>query len=91
MALAKEQFDITGMSCAACSSRIDRTVSALEGVTEVSVNLLKNSMAVSFNPEKTNVTDIIDSVIQAGYGASLRNTPSHSPSSNSAAKEKKKI
>lgn len=88
MALAKEQFDITGMSCAACSSRIDRTVSALEGVTEVSVNLLKNSMAVSFNPEKTNVTDIIDSVIQAGYGASLRNAPSHSPSSNSAAKEK---
>ena len=60
------EFDITGMSCAACSARIEKEVSKLEGVSSCSVNLLTNSMSV-----EGNVTDkeIIDAVEHAGYGA----------------------
>ena len=60
------EFDITGMSCAACSARIEKEVSKLEGVSSCSVNLLTNSMRV-----EGNVTDkeIIDAVEHAGYGA----------------------
>ena len=45
----KEKFDVTGMTCSACSSRVEKCVSKLEGVEEVSVNLLTNSMQVEFN------------------------------------------
>jgi len=62
-------YDITGMSCSACSSRVEKAVSALEGVTSCSVSLLTNSMGVdgAVSPEK-----IIAAVEAAGYGASLR-------------------
>ncbi len=70
--MQKEQFDITGMSCAACSARVDKAVSSLTGVDEVSVNLLKGTMAVSFDPAQTDADQIIDSVKKAGYGASLK-------------------
>lgn len=62
-----KQFDITGMSCSACSARVEKVVSGLDGVTYCSVNLLTNSMSVD-----GNVTDkqIIDAVVSAGYGAS---------------------
>ncbi|MBR7070376.1 MAG: heavy metal translocating P-type ATPase [Oxalobacter sp.] len=73
--MKKEQFDITGMSCAACSNRVDRAVSALEGIAEVNVNLLKNSMTVSFDEQETDVPAIINAVTQAGYGASLKTAP----------------
>ena len=45
--MQKEQFDIPGMTCSACSARVEQCVAKLPGVAEVSVNLLKNSMAVS--------------------------------------------
>ena len=62
-----EQYNITGMSCAACSARVERAVSALDGVTSCSVNLLTNSMNVEgdVSPDR-----IIEAVISAGYGAS---------------------
>ena len=44
----KEKFDVTGMTCSACSSRVEKCVSKLEGVKEVSVNLLTNSMQVEY-------------------------------------------
>ncbi len=75
--MKKEQFDITGMSCAACSSRVDKAVSALDGIGEVSVNLLKNSMTVSFDEHKTDIPSIVNAVTQAGYGASLKSSPLH--------------
>ena len=50
--MKKEQFDVTGMTCAACSSRVERSVSKLQGAEEVSVNLLKNSMTVSYDEYK---------------------------------------
>lgn len=43
-----EKFDVTGMTCSACSSRVEKCVSKLEGVEEVSVNLLTNSMQVKY-------------------------------------------
>ena len=63
------QYNITGMTCAACSARVEKAVSAVNGVEEVSVNLLTNSMLVSGNA--SNV-DIINAVEKAGYGAVLK-------------------
>lgn len=68
----QERFDITGMSCAACSSRIEKCVSALSGTNEVSVNLLKNSMVVAYDENAINSEQIIKAVVKAGYGATLQ-------------------
>jgi len=65
-----EKYQITGMSCAACSARVDKAVRHLEGVREVSVNLLTNSMLVSYDAPQTSET-ICAAVEHAGYGASL--------------------
>lgn len=66
----KKNFDVTGMTCSACSSRVEKAVAALPGVSDVNVNLLKNSMAVNYDESKLQLQDIIDSVTKAGYGAS---------------------
>ena len=68
----KEKFDVTGMTCSACSSRVEKCVSKLEGVKEVSVNLLTNSMQVEFNDAVIQEQGIIDAVVHAGYGASVQ-------------------
>ena len=64
-----EQYNVTGMSCAACSARVEKAVSAVEGVSACSVSLLTNSMGVegSASPEA-----IIAAVEAAGYGASRK-------------------
>lgn len=62
-------FDITGMSCAACSARIEKAVSELENVDTVSVNLLTNSMNVSGSAASD---EIINTVVSVGYGASVK-------------------
>ena len=64
-----EQYNVTGMSCAACSSRVEQAVSRVPGVTSCSVSLLTNSMGVEGNASSH---DIIQAVEQAGYGASLK-------------------
>lgn len=61
-----EQYVVTGMSCAACSARVEKAVSKVEGVTSCSVNLLTNSMGVEGTASPQQV---IDAVIAAGYGA----------------------
>ena len=68
-----EQYNVTGMSCAACSARVEKAVSKVDGVTSCSVNLLMNSMGVegTASPES-----IIAAVEAAGYGASLKNVQS---------------
>ena len=64
-----QKYDVTGMSCAACSARVEKVVRNVDGVTDVAVNLLTNSM----NVEGTAApSDIIQAVTQAGYGASLQ-------------------
>ena len=64
-----EQYNVTGMSCAACSSRVEKAVSRVPGVTSCSVSLLTNSMGVEGSASSH---DIIQAVEQAGYGASLK-------------------
>ena len=66
----KEKFDVTGMTCSACSSRVEKCVSKLEGIENVSVNLLTNSMQVEYNDIVLSESQIIDAVVKAGYGAS---------------------
>ena len=66
----KEKFDVTGMTCSACSSRVEKCVSKLEGIENVSVNLLTNSMQVEYNDTVLSESQIIDAVVKAGYGAS---------------------
>lgn len=63
------KYDITGMSCAACSARIEKAVSQVPGVNSVSVNLLTNSMLADGSASSA---DIIKAVQDAGYGASVR-------------------
>ncbi len=62
-----QKFDITGMSCAACSARVEKAVSSVDGVTACNVSLLTNSMAVEGTASEKS---IIDAVVSAGYGAS---------------------
>ena len=69
--MKKEVYDITGMSCAACSARIEKGISCMDGVEQVSVNLLKNSMAVSYDENRLDTGGIIAKVENIGYGASL--------------------
>ena len=69
--MRKEQFDIIGMTCSACASNIEKHVSKLSGVSEVSVNLLKNSMSVSIE-DTVETQSIIDTVKNAGYDAYLK-------------------
>ena len=64
-----KQFDITGMSCAACSARVEKSVSEVAGVESCSVNLLTNSMSVEGGADDKA---IIDAVVKAGYGAKVR-------------------
>ena len=65
------KYDVTGMSCAACSARIEKVVGKLEGVKSVTVNLLMNNMTVDFDEQMLSNEQIIQSVVDAGYGASL--------------------
>ncbi len=64
-----EQYNVTGMSCAACSARVEKAVSKVPGVTACAVSLLTNSMGVEGTAAPA---DIIAAVVDAGYGASLK-------------------
>ncbi len=69
----RKRFDITGMSCAACSARVEKAVRQLEGIKKADVNLLTNSMEVEFDAPLT-VQRIIAEVEKAGYGAKEKGT-----------------
>ena len=73
-----KQYNVTGMSCAACSARVEKAVSSVEGVRSCSVSLLTNSMGV----EGTAADDaIIKAVTEAGYGASVKGSAQSAKSS----------
>ena len=76
-----EQYNITGMSCAACSARVEKAVSKVPGVTGCSVSLLTNSMGVEGSASSS---DIIRAVTEAGYGASPKNTQKAADSNGSS-------
>ena len=69
--VAKQKFNITGMTCSACSAHVEKAVNKLEGVKTASVNLLANSMAAEYDENVISPEDIIAAVIQSGYGVSL--------------------
>ena len=68
----KERFDVTGMTCSACSSHVEKSVGKLTGVENVSVNLLTNSMQVEFDENKLDTAGIVKAVEDAGYGAAVK-------------------
>ncbi|MBR4082094.1 MAG: heavy metal translocating P-type ATPase, partial [Clostridia bacterium] len=77
-----KQFNVTGMSCAACSARVEKAVLAVPGVTACSVSLLTNAMGVEGTaPDEA----VIQAVIDAGYGASVKGAPSAAPAAQEEA------
>ena len=77
-----EKFDVTGMTCSSCVAHVEKSVSKLEGVKAVNVNLLTNSMSVSFDEQNLNVITIENAVVDAGYEAHLRETATNSAASS---------
>lgn len=67
----KEKFNVTGMTCSACSAHVEKAVSKLKGVNAVNVSLLTNSMTVDFDEGKLSAKAICAAVKKSGYGASL--------------------
>ena len=89
----KQAFDVSGMTCAACSARVEKTTSGVAGVERAVVNLLKNSMEVEYDGNPATLTAISAAVEKAGYGAvprvevgAVAGAPS-SPAAPSAARE----
>lgn len=68
----KERFDVTGMTCSACSSHVEKSVGKLAGVENVSVNLLTNSMQVEYDDGQLDAAGIVKAVEDAGYGAAVK-------------------
>ena len=75
--MKKEKYIVTGMTCSACSSRVEKAVNKLVGIEKASVNLLTNSMQVEYDEGKLNEEAIIKAVVDAGYGAELMAEPGH--------------
>lgn len=69
--MTKQKFNVTGMTCSACSSHVEKGVGKVDGIKEVSVNLLTNSMQTTFDENICSEQDIIAAVDKAGYGASV--------------------
>lgn len=66
--MTKKKYFITGMTCASCSSRVERALTKLDGMKECSVNLLKNTALCTFDENKISDDDIKKAVVDAGYG-----------------------
>ncbi len=67
-----QKFNVTGMTCSACSAHVEKSVRKQEGVDDVSVNLLTNSMMVTFDENVIDESGIIKAVVDSGYGASVQ-------------------
>ena len=65
-----EKYNITGMTCSACSTHVTKAIEKLEGTQNVTVNLLTNSLTLDYDKDKLSEKDIIEAVEKAGYGAS---------------------
>lgn len=99
--LKKEIFNVTGMTCSACSAHVEKAVQKVEGVSQVTVNLLQNKMTVEFD-EPADENLIIKAVENAGYGASVQqknsakirnstNTSANNPQENESVGMKKRL
>ncbi len=72
--LARINIPVTGMTCASCVRRVERTLSKKEGVAEASVNFAAEKASVTYEPAATNPDDLIRAITEAGYGADVRET-----------------
>ncbi len=88
--MKKLKFDVTGMTCSACQTHVEKAVRNVSGVSAVNVNLLQNSMQVEFDDGLTGALQIISAVERAGYGASEKGAKSEK-SADSAGDEIKKM
>lgn len=89
-----EKYDVTGMTCSACVAHVEKSVRKLDGVQDVNVNLLTNSMSVEFEDSALSADKIIESVQDAGYEAFLRvpaQTQSTAPKVDYAQKEQNEL
>lgn len=86
----QEKYNVTGMTCAACAARVEKSVAALPGVQSCSVNLLKNSMMVSYEEKELTSGKIIAAVEKAGYGASVQSKTGQRRNSTSPAEAARK-
>ena len=73
--MEKQKFNITGMTCSACSAHVEKAVRKLDGVKTADVSLMTNSLTAEFDGSVLSVQDIIAAVIQSGYGAALPQRP----------------
>ena len=73
--MEKQKFNITGMTCSACSAHVEKAVRKLDGVKTADVSLMTNSLTAEFDGSVLSVQDIIAAVIQSGYGAALPQKP----------------
>lgn len=83
----KQKFNVTGMTCSACSAHVEKAVKKIGGVSSVTVNLLTNSMTVIFDDSVTNTDNIISAVEKSGYGASLFDVNAERVVKNAATKQ----
>lgn len=68
--IVKKKYKVTGMSCAACSAHVEKSVSKLPGMIKVNVNLLNGTMDAEYYEDQTSSEEIIKAVEKGGYGAS---------------------
>lgn len=87
--MKKQSLDITGMSCSACSSRIEKVVNRMQGVEQMSVNLLKNNAHVTFDESVVDEKAIIARIEKLGFGAKVHaaNVAAPVPQQDTAAQE----
>lgn len=78
----KEKFNVTGMTCSACSAHVEKAVSRLDGVEKAEVNLLTNSMWVSYDESQLTEDAIVEAVVHSGYGASPALNSTHQNSTD---------
>jgi Cu+-exporting ATPase len=85
-----KKFNVTGMTCSACSAHVEKAVKNVDGVNSVNVNLLTNSMTVDYS-DKTDINKIIGAVKSAGYGAYAADEESPAPKENAVDSAKSEI
>ncbi|MGE7977394.1 heavy metal translocating P-type ATPase [Psychrobacillus sp. NPDC093200] len=87
----KKEFAITGMTCAACSTRIEKGLNKLEGVSSANVNLALERATVEFNPSDITINDIIQKVEKLGYGAIIKSEDKETVDYREEAIQKQKV
>nr|WP_319487661.1 heavy metal translocating P-type ATPase [uncultured Caproiciproducens sp.] len=85
------KFNVTGMTCSACSANVEKSVKKLNGVHSVNVNLLSNNMTVDYDEAVTNDAEVIRAVDNAGYGASVFSRKATTNAKNQPAENPVKI